>query len=383
MEQKGYKMVPALGREVVIFLVVFLAIFIAIGSVMGGVNMINTLMNSAYRLIMEVCFYIMAIAVLAGALSSILSEFGVIALIDIALSKLMGPVYDLPGAASLGVITCYLSDNPAILSMARDKNFLTYFKKYQLPALTNIGTSFGMGLIITTTMMGLKIDGSIKAALIGNVGAIIGSIVSVRLMLTFTKKYYGTSDYSSNYEEISDHKVRFVREGAVGSRVINSLIDGGKNGVEMGMEIIPGVVIICSLVLLLTNGPGPQGYTGGANEGVAFLPWLGRKISFIIKPLFGFTNPESIAVPITALGSAGAAMGLVPNLVAQNLVGPNEIAVFTAICMCWSGYLSTHIAMMDSLGARELTGKAILSHTIGGLCAGISANLLFKLFSLF
>ena len=72
MEQKGYKMVPALGREVVIFLVVFLAIFIAIGSVMGGVNMINTLMNSAYRLIMEVCFYIMAIAVLAGALSSVL-----------------------------------------------------------------------------------------------------------------------------------------------------------------------------------------------------------------------------------------------------------------------------------------------------------------------
>lgn len=237
MEQKGYKMVPALGREVVIFLVIFFAIFIAIGSVMGGVNMINTLMNSAYRLIMEVCFYIMAIAVLAGALSSVLSEFGVIALIDRALSKLMGPVYDLPGAASLGVITCYLSDNPAILSMARDKNFLTYFKKYQLPALTNIGTSFGMGLIITTTMMGLKIDGSIKAALIGNVGAIIGSIVSVRIMLMFTKKYYGTNDYSSNYEEISDHKVRFVREGAVGGRVINSLIDGGKNGVEMGMEI--------------------------------------------------------------------------------------------------------------------------------------------------
>ena len=56
MEQKGYKMVPALGREVVIFLVVFLAIFIAIGSIMGGVNMINTLMNSAYRFIMEVCF---------------------------------------------------------------------------------------------------------------------------------------------------------------------------------------------------------------------------------------------------------------------------------------------------------------------------------------
>lgn len=383
MEQKGFKLVPALGKEVIIFLVVFFAIFIGIGSVMGGVNMINTLMNSAYRLIMDVCFYIMAIAVLAGAFSSLLSEFGIIALIDRFLSKLMKPLYDLPGAASLGVITCYLSDNPAILSMAKDKNFLSYFKRYQLPALTNIGTSFGMGLIITTTMMGLKLDGAIKAALIGNLGAIVGSIVSVRLMLHFTKQYYGTDDNVSNYAEIENRKMRFVREGSVGSRVINSLIEGGKNGVEMGMEIIPGVVIICSFVLLLTNGQGPEGYTGAANEGVAFLPWLGKKIAFIIKPLFGFTNPEAISVPITALGSAGAAMGLVPSLVERGLATANDIAVFTAICMCWSGYLSTHIAMMDGLNARELTGKAILSHTIGGFAAGISANLFFRLFSLF
>lgn len=383
MEQKGFKLVPALGKEVIIFLVVFFAIFIGIGSVMGGVNMINTLMNSAYRLIMDVCFYIMAIAVLAGAFSSLLSEFGIIALIDRFLSKLMKPLYDLPGAASLGVITCYLSDNPAILSMAKDKNFLSYFKRYQLPALTNIGTSFGMGLIITTTMMGLKLDGAIKAALIGNLGAIVGSIVSVRLMLHFTKQYYGTDDNVSNYAEIENRKMRFVREGSVGSRVINSLIEGGKNGVEMGMEIVPGVVIICSFVLLLTNGPGPEGYTGAANEGVAFLPWLGKKIAFIIKPLFGFTNPEAISVPITALGSAGAAMGLVPSLVERGLATANDIAVFTAICMCWSGYLSTHIAMMDGLNARELTGKAILSHTIGGFAAGISANLFFRLFSLF
>lgn len=51
--------------------------------------------------------------------------------------------------------------------------------------------------------------------------------------------------------------------------------------------------------------------------------------------------------------------------------------------MCWSGYLSTHTAMLDSLGYRKLTGKAILSHTIGGLFAGIGAHWLFVLISLF
>ena len=54
-------------------------------------------------------------------------------------------------------------------------------------------------------------------------------------------------------------------------------------------------------------------------------------------------------------------------------------AVFTAIGMCWSGYLSTHTAMLDSLGYRELTTKAILAHTIGGICAAIFAHALYML----
>lgn len=300
MDEK-HKLVPAVGREVIIFIVIFTTIFGLIGHKMGVINMINTIMQSSYAMIMDVCFYIMGVAVIAGALSGILGEFGVIALIDKLLSKLMGPLYDLPGAASLGVLTCYMSDNPAILSLAKDQNFVRYFKNYQLPALTNIGTSFGMGLIITSTMMGLKIDGSIKAALVGNLGAIIGSIVSVRIMMRFTKAYYGTEDSSLDFKELENRKLRVVREGSVGGRAINSLLEGGKNGVDMGLTIIPGVVVICSLVLLLTNGPGPEGYTGAANEGVAFLPWLGEKLSFILSPLFGFQNPSSIAVPLSLI----------------------------------------------------------------------------------
>lgn len=384
LEKKELRLAPAIGREVFIFLIVFLAIFGGIASVMGGVNMVNTLMNTAFDLIHKVCFYIMAVAVLAGALSGILSEFGVIALINRFLSKLMGPLYDLPGAASLGVLTCYLSDNPAILALARDQNFLAYFKRYQVPALTNIGTSFGMGLIITTTMMGISIPGTIKAAFIGNIGAILGSIVSVRLMLMATKKIYGTTaGFATEDDGGVSQSMRIIRPGNAGTRAMDALLQGGKNGVEMGLAIIPGVLIVCSFVLLLTNGPGPGGaYTGAVGEGVAFLPWLGRKLSFILSPLFGFHSPEAIAVPITALGSAGAAIGLVPEMAANGLITANDVAVFTAICMCWSGYLSTHIAMMDSLHCNELTGRAIFAHTIGGLFAGVAANLLFKVVSL-
>jgi hypothetical protein len=50
--------------------------------------------------------------------------------------------------------------------------------------------------------------------------------------------------------------------------------------------------------------------------------------------------------------------------------------------MCWSGYLSTHTAMLDAMGFRSLTSKAILAHTIGGIVAAIIAHWGFVLYSL-
>jgi hypothetical protein len=38
--------------------------------------------------------------------------------------------------------------------------------------------------------------------------------------------------------------------------------------------------------------------------------------------------------------------------------------------------------MMDSLNCKELIGKAILSHSIGGICAGMAAHWLYVLFTL-
>ena len=383
---KATKTKKAVSLEVFIFLGVIVVFFGMVGTKMGGANMVQTMMNTAYQLLLETVFYIMAIAVIAGAVSGVFSEFGLIALINKLISPLMKPVYDLPGAASMGVMTTYLSDNPAILGLAEDTNFKKYFKKYQLPALTNLGTAFGMGLIVTTSMIGItapKGENLGLAALIGNIGAIIGSVVSVRMMIWFTKKEYGTTEYCIPFEEGTEKDVfnqREVREGGIGARALEALLDGGKNGVDVGLAIIPGVLAICTIVMMLTNGPSAEGvYTGAAYEGVALLPWIGEKLQFILSPLFGFSSPSAISVPITALGAAGAAVGLVPKMVADGVAHANDVAVFTAMCMCWSGFLSTHVAMMSSLKCSKLTGKAIISHTMGGIVAGIVANWLFQL----
>ena len=378
----------AVDKEVFIFLAFFLGFFVLMGREMGITNMFNTLMNTAYALLMDTVFYIMAIAVLAGAISALFSEFGVISLLNKLLSGVIEFLYGLPGASAVGVFTTYLSDNPAILTLASDNNFRRFFKKYQLPALTNIGTSFGMGLIITTFLAGLKSpsgEGFGLAVLIGNLGAVAGSIVSTRLMLRYTGKLFGKDapcEILDDGESIDIEKYRKVRRGGTGMRLMDAILEGGKTGVDMGLSIIPGVLIICTLVLMLTNSA-PDGYTGAAYEGVGFLPMLASKIDFILMPLFGFSCPEAVSVPITALGAAGAAIGIAENLVASGLSGAHDIAVFTAMCMCWSGYLSTHVAMMDSLKCSYLTGVAILCHTVGGIVAGVVANWGFNLLMLF
>ena len=375
---KGLQFLTKRRIEAAIFLIVFLGFFGFVGMKMGFPNMLNTLMQTSYALLLETVFYIMAITVLSGALGNLLVEFGVVRLIEVILRPLMKPLYNLPGVAALGGIMTFLSDNPAIISLSKDANFARYFKKYQLISLTNFGTAFGMGLVVIIFMMG---KGFLNAALVGLLGAVIGSIVSTRLMQRFILKSRPDLDVDISPEKGDEQQISFKTEGNVFLRLLNSVLDGGKSGVEIGLAIIPGVLIISTLVMMLTFGMPEGGYTGGAYEGIALLPYLASKINFIFEWLFGFTNPELIAFPITALGAVGAALGLIPRFVQENIINGNAIAVFTAMGMCWSGYLSTHTAMLDSLGYRSLTSKAIIAHTIGGLVAGITAHWLYVLLS--
>lgn len=370
--------------EPLFFLIVFFIIFGALGSKMGVPNMLNTLMNTSYQLLLETVFYIMGITVLSGALGKILVEFGVVGVLEKILRPLMKPLWNLPGVAALGGVLTFLSDNPAIITLANDKNFSKYFKKYQLISITNFGTAFGMGLVVIVFMAG---RGFASAALVGLVGAFIGSVISTRIVQKLILKARPDFDTPVVADAVMDKGAEAVAEeekkdDGLFLRILNSLLDGGKSGVDLGLAIIPGVLIISTFVMMFTFGPGENGYTGAAYEGIALLPALAEKIDVVFEWLFGFTSPELVAFPMTALGAVGAALGLVPTFQESGLIDGNAIAVFTAMGMCWSGYLSTHTAMLDSLGYRELTSKAIIAHTVGGLCAGIIAHWLFVLVNL-
>ena len=366
----------------VVCLAVFFVLFGYLGYKMGAANMLNTIMNTSHDLLLNTVFYLMAICVLTGAIGKIFVEFGVVNLLEKLLRPLMKPLFNLPGVASLGAVMTFLSDNPAIISLAQDKKFASYFKKYQYISLNNFGTAFGMGLLVIVFMIG---QGYFMESLVGFVGAVIGCIVSTRLMQHFVVKAYPRfkEENAAELDEIEESREKHSRK-PIFLRVLDSLLDGGRTGVDVGMMIIPGVLVISTVVMVLTFGPDKAtgNFTGAAYQGVELLPWIGSKLSFVFEWLFGFTDPHLIAFPITAIGAVGAALGLIPNFAAEGWIDGNAIAVFTAIGMCWSGFLSTHTAMLDALGYRRLTSKDILSHTIGGLAAGIAAHWMFVLVSM-
>ncbi|HPM01575.1 MAG TPA: hypothetical protein PK816_05390 [Candidatus Cloacimonadota bacterium] len=366
--------------EAIVFLVLVIGFFSFLASYMTMNHLLSSAMNTAHDLLLNTVFYILAITVLAGAFGKLMIEFGVVRLLEYLLAPFMKPLFNLPGVAAMGGLMTFFSDNPAIIGLAKDKNFSSYFHKYQLLSLTNFGTAFGMGLVVITFMIG---KGFFLAAIVGLTGAIIGAIFSTRIMQMFIKKALPKDELK--YHKDLESNLKFHSEGSIFMRSLNAVLDGGKQGVDLGLAIIPGVLVISTLVMMLTFGPADPkiGYQGLPYEGVPILPKLGSYIGWLFNWLFGFKNTELVAFPITSLGAVGAALSLIPKFMKEGIVGANEIAVFTAMGMCWSGYLSTHTAMLDSLNHRELTSRALISHTIGGLAAGISAHYIVVLLSLF
>ncbi|MAG63839.1 hypothetical protein CMO84_10005, partial [Candidatus Woesearchaeota archaeon] len=220
------QIVKAITAETILALVALGGIFGFIAWRMGLANMFGTMMATAHDLMLNTVFFLMGVIILAGAFTSLLSEFGIVSIANRTLSPLMKPVFGLPGAASIGVVATYLSDNPAIMPLSSEKGFLKYFKRWEVTTLVNLGTVFGMGLIVTTFMLTRSTDTAAlgRAVLLGNLGAIMGGILSVRLMGRFGKKKYG-EDAAVVVEDDEGYDLVRFREVRPGNAMQRALQD--------------------------------------------------------------------------------------------------------------------------------------------------------------
>ena len=119
---KKTKKQSEISLESFVTIAIVFGLFGYIARIMGLGNMFNTLMKTAHDLLLNTVFFIMAIAVLTGALSKIFSEFGVIALINKIISPVMKPLYNLPGASALGILTTSCRTIQQLLDLQKTKD---------------------------------------------------------------------------------------------------------------------------------------------------------------------------------------------------------------------------------------------------------------------
>lgn len=358
-------------REALIFLALFLALFGTLAHFMGLRNLVATITNTAHHLLLNTVFYIMAVTVLSGALGALLTEFGVVRLLQLLLSPLMRPLFNLPGVAALAALITFLSDNPAVVSLTNDRHYRAYFSSAELVALLNLGATFGMGLIVLTYIYGKTYY---LAGTIGLFAALCGGIISTRLAAVAARRVI--PDQPADAVAQDDVPAPTASASSFAMRALNSILDGGRKGVDTGLAMIPGVLVITTLIMLVTFGPHDpaRGYQGLACEGVPLLPALAKHCGWLLHLLFGFSHPEAVAFPVTSLGSVAGALTMIPTLAARGSITENDVAVFSAIGICWSGFVSTHPSMLDAIGCRILTVKTMAIHFFAGIAAGVVAH---------
>lgn len=76
--------------------VIVFGMFTYIGMQMGVPQMLNTIMKTAHDLLLNTCFYLMAICVITGAIGKIFVEFSVVKLLE-RLLRFYGAVVQLAG----------------------------------------------------------------------------------------------------------------------------------------------------------------------------------------------------------------------------------------------------------------------------------------------
>ena len=102
--KKNVVVKKAISLETFVFLAIFFSIFGLMARKMGTPLMFKTMMATAHDLLLNTVFFIMAMAVIAGAMSALLSEFGAIALINKIFAPLMKPLWGMPGASVTGAL---------------------------------------------------------------------------------------------------------------------------------------------------------------------------------------------------------------------------------------------------------------------------------------
>lgn len=288
---------------------------------------------------------LLSVFLLAGLLLPLLLNFGLLEFIGVMLTKVMRPIFKLPGRSSIDCVASWLGDG-AIGILLTNKQFEQGFYTQREAAI--IGTTFS-AVSITFSLIVIETVGLghmfVPFYLTVSVTGFIVAIITPRIPpLSRKKDIYYQNKKTANIETIPQEYNLFswglkhaLNRAEQNKSALDFFKSGMQNVLDMWLGVIPVVLTLGTIALILANN-------------TSVFEWLGTPFVPLLELL---QIPEASAASKTIL--VGFADMFVPALIAaKEITSPLTKFVIAALSV-------TQLIYMAEVGALLLGSKIPVS----------------------
>lgn len=281
----------------------------------------------------------------AGLLLPLLLNFGLLEFFGTMLTKVMRPIFRLPGRSSIDCITSWLGDGTLGVMLTSKQYEDGFYSKREAVVIgttfSAVSITFSLIVIDTVGLAHLFIPFYLTVSLSGVIAAVI--IPRIYPLNKISDTYYnnqkGNADESvpDGYNSLSWGYKKALEKASQNSDIKKFFIDGLKNVVDMWFSVLPVVMAMATSALIIAE------YTSVFQVlGTPFIPYL---------KLLGV--PEAVAASQTLV--VGFADMLLPSVLAANTI-TNEMTRFIIACTSVS-----QLIYMSEVGGVLLGSKIPVS----------------------
>lgn len=281
----------------------------------------------------------------AGLLLPLLLNFGLLEFFGAVLTKVMRPIFTLPGRSSIDCITSWLGDGTLGIILTNKQYEEGFYSKREAAIISTtfsaVSITFSLIVIDTVGLSHLFIPFYLTVSISGIIAAII--MPRIYPLRKIPNTYYNDQEKKNDesipygYSSFSWGYKKAIDKASQNTDIKGFFIDGFKNVIDMWLGVLPVVMALATIALIIAE------YTSVFQIlGLPFIPYL--KLLQV---------PEAVAASQTLV--VGFADMLLPSVLAANTIA-SDMTKFIVACTSVS-----QLIYMSEVGGVLLGSKIPVS----------------------
>lgn len=300
---------------------------------------------TGYFVLNDLLTILFSIFFFAGLLLPLLLNFGLLEFCGALLTKVMRPIFTLPGRSSIDCITSWLGDGTLGIMLTSKQYEEGFYTKREAAVIATtfsaVSITFSLIVIDTVGLSHMFVPFYLTVTAAGVVAAII--IPRIPPLSKKSNKYIDGSEIKKDeiipngYNAFTYGYEKALIKAQTNTNIKDFLLDGLKNVVDMWLGVIPIVMAMATLALIIA-------------EFTPIFQWLGLPFVPILQLL---QVPEAVEASRTLV--VGFADMLLPSVLASTTI-TSEMTKFIIACTS-----VTQLIYMSEVGGVLLGSKIPIS----------------------